>query len=314
MRRNADIDILLATYNSLPYLRDQLDSLLKQNAQGILFRILIRDDLSTDGTGELLQEYAEKFPDKITLLDSQNKRLGFVGNFEYLLSYSQAPYAMLCDHDDVWLPEKVSGEFKAMKEAEQQTPGMPILVYTDLCTVDSSLNLINESKFQVCGQRHWVHSPASVVLCNCLSGCTMMLNRKLIDLSLPFPQGLGMHDSYIHMVAAAYESRFVFLPGKYILWRQSERNTTAKGSSFLAHKISLLRNLRKESAVFCSLLAAAVFLSGKADLPVSNKPILKNLGNLEKYPLWKRCFLIWKFGHRELSVRTLLFRMLMLLH
>ena len=313
MDQKVDIDILLATYNSAPYIREQLDSLLKQSSQDFYFRIMIRDDLSSDNTVDILNEYAEKYPKKITVLDSFNKRLGFVCNFEYLLSCSQASYAMFCDHDDVWLPDKVTDEFNAMKRMEQQYPDTPVLVYTDLCTVDNQLNLLNTSKFNACKQRHWVHSLTSVILCNCLSGCTMMMNRKLIQCSLPFPSGLKMHDSYINMVAAAYNACFVFLPGKYILWRQSEKNATAKSSSFLVHKVSLLRNLSKERAVFCSLLAAARYLAAKEDIPIANRQILELLGNLEKSNLFKRCFMIWKYGHKDLSANTLLFRMLMLL-
>ena len=46
------IDILLATYNSEAYLREQLDSLFEQTEQ--CWRLLIQDDGSTDETKKII--------------------------------------------------------------------------------------------------------------------------------------------------------------------------------------------------------------------------------------------------------------------
>ena len=53
------IDILLATYNGEKYVRSQLDSILNQTEKN--FRILIRDDGSTDNTIQILREYESKY-------------------------------------------------------------------------------------------------------------------------------------------------------------------------------------------------------------------------------------------------------------
>ena len=66
------VEVLLATYNSEKYLQEQLDSLLKQTWRD--FRILIRDDGSTDATPELLKAAASAHPEKIVLLDSLGRR------------------------------------------------------------------------------------------------------------------------------------------------------------------------------------------------------------------------------------------------
>ena len=57
------IDILLATYNGEQFLAQQLDSLLAQTIRN--FRILVRDDGSTDSTKKILKEYQNKFPEVI---------------------------------------------------------------------------------------------------------------------------------------------------------------------------------------------------------------------------------------------------------
>ena len=58
------VDVLVATYNGEKYLREQLDSIIKQTYKNI--RILISDDCSKDRTQEILQEY-EKKDDRIKI-------------------------------------------------------------------------------------------------------------------------------------------------------------------------------------------------------------------------------------------------------
>ena len=56
--------ISCATYNHAPFIRQCLDHLLAQKTN-FPFEIVIHDDASTDGTKEILEEYALKYPDSI---------------------------------------------------------------------------------------------------------------------------------------------------------------------------------------------------------------------------------------------------------
>ena len=76
------VDILLATYNGEKYLKEQLDSILSQTYSE--FRLLISDDASTDNTKKILEEYTEK--DKRIIVFCQQKNLGVIKNFEFLLN------------------------------------------------------------------------------------------------------------------------------------------------------------------------------------------------------------------------------------
>ena len=80
-----EIDILMATYNGERYLREQIDSILNQTYSK--FRLLISDDCSQDKTREILKEYEEK--DKRITVFYQEKNLGYVKNFEFLLRKSR---------------------------------------------------------------------------------------------------------------------------------------------------------------------------------------------------------------------------------
>ena len=55
--------VLLSAYNGEKYIAEQLDSVLAQ--EGMDVRIQIRDDGSTDGTLQILEQYRSRFPDRI---------------------------------------------------------------------------------------------------------------------------------------------------------------------------------------------------------------------------------------------------------
>ena len=54
------ISVLLATFNGEKFLKEQIDSLLEQTYKD--FKIIIRDDGSTDSTNEIIESYAVKYP------------------------------------------------------------------------------------------------------------------------------------------------------------------------------------------------------------------------------------------------------------
>ena len=90
------IDVLMATYNGEKYLKEQIDSILNQTYQNI--QLIISDDCSTDGTREILRQYEKD--DRVKVF-YQEKNLGYVRNFEFLLEKVKNDLYMLSDQDDV---------------------------------------------------------------------------------------------------------------------------------------------------------------------------------------------------------------------
>ena len=93
------IDIILATYNThIPYLKEQIDSILNQTYQNI--HLIISDDNSPNKEiQEILKQY-EKQDKRITIyLQEENK--GYIKNFEFLLKKSESNYIMIEDHNDI---------------------------------------------------------------------------------------------------------------------------------------------------------------------------------------------------------------------
>jgi glycosyltransferase involved in cell wall biosynthesis len=77
------ISVAMCTYNGSRFVRKQLASIDAQS--GMPDELVICDDRSTDGTGEILEEFAERarFPVGI-IVNSEN--LGSTKNFERAIS------------------------------------------------------------------------------------------------------------------------------------------------------------------------------------------------------------------------------------
>lgn len=66
------VTVYCLAYNHINYIRQCLDSILMQKTS-FNFEILIHDDVSTDGTIEIIKEYEKKYPDIIKpLFESEN--------------------------------------------------------------------------------------------------------------------------------------------------------------------------------------------------------------------------------------------------
>jgi glycosyltransferase involved in cell wall biosynthesis len=221
------IDILLATYNGEKYLNQQIDSILAQTCKD--WRLLIRDDLSTDNTIDIIKNYTSKYPDKTRLIEDNKGHLGLVRNFGALLEATQSEYIMFCDQDDVWLPNKIELIINVMKAAQKRDPDSPILVHSDLRVVDENLNIIADSFWKLIGiDPQTANSLDKLIIRNAVTGCAMMINRRAKEVSTPLPAEVKIHDWWIAMnVAKAGQILFVPVPSS--LYRQHGGNVISAG-------------------------------------------------------------------------------------
>lgn len=97
------VSISCVTYNHAPYIRECLDGFMMQQTN-FPFEVLIHDDASTDGTTEIIQEYAEKYPDIIKpLYEEENQWVkGRRGSAVFNFPRAQGKYIALCEGDDYW--------------------------------------------------------------------------------------------------------------------------------------------------------------------------------------------------------------------
>lgn len=251
------IDILISTYNGEKYLSQLLDSLLNQVYQN--FKILIRDDGSYDNTLNIISFYAKSNPQQISYLDLDSINIGVLKSFERLLTLSTSNYIMFCDQDDVWLPDKIGKTLNLMQESEAKYVDKPILIHTDLTVVDQKLNIIHES--------FWKYSRISPELltnfnylgvCNAVTGCTSMINKKAKEICLPFSEYALMHDSWLALNIAK-NGNIALINEPTILYRQHDKNqigaqSTQSTSEYILKKTAQLFQVIKKNRLQIKLL------------------------------------------------------------
>lgn len=108
--------VCVITYNQEKYIAQTLDSILNQNCR-YTYEIIVGDDCSTDGTKEIIDEYASKYPAIIRPIYNE-KNLGLIKNYFNVINHCKGKYIMQCAGDDWWLPGKVANQIEFMKTHE----------------------------------------------------------------------------------------------------------------------------------------------------------------------------------------------------
>lgn len=240
---NFNIDILLATYNGGRYISDQIDSLLSQTNKS--WRLLVHDDGSIDRTIDILKKYQSEHPEKIVLLDDNVRCGGAKNNFLHLLMHSSAPYVMFCDQDDIWHKDKVDITYRRMLEEENKHPNRPVLVHTDLSVVDEELNVISDSMFKYQRLQSDVVSLDQILFQNNVTGCTMMVNRRAISVSLPMPSEAIMHDWWMACKVMQQSGIISLISCALIQYRQHGYNEVGSKKVDFRHYFSQLLSFNK---------------------------------------------------------------------
>jgi glycosyltransferase involved in cell wall biosynthesis len=193
----------MATYNGERFVAEQIDSLLNQTVQD--FTLFIRDDCSTDGTFDIISEYAAKHPNRILVSRNEKNSGSPKYNFIRMMIEYKDDYLMLCDQDDVWLPDKIEKSLNKIRlmESEYGT-GIPIVVHSDLQVVDESLNVISYSFMRDMVANYSKTALNNLVVQNTLTGCAAIYNRALADMITFEPDYMIMHDWWLILAACAF--------------------------------------------------------------------------------------------------------------
>lgn len=225
MVSNCQIDVLIPTHNGAGYLAEQLESIFQQDIGD--WRLIIRDDASSDNTLQVIERFRALDPTRITVLGGPGRRLGVAKSYEYLLRNSSSPYVAFCDQDDVWFPEKLRLLRARIQRLEEELgTAMPILVHSDLTVVNEHMETVSNSfwRHQKLDPRK-MQSLARLLVQNCVTGCATMINRSLVDFALPIPEDAIMHDWWFALHAVS-GGRIEALNQRTVKYRQHATNDT----------------------------------------------------------------------------------------
>lgn len=301
---NHAAQILLATYNGAEYLPEQIASIQAQTHHH--WRLLVRDDGSTDATVSIVRKFAAA-DRRIELLDDGRGNLGVVGNFAALADAAlkqPARYVAFCDQDDVWQPQKLAWQLERMAAAEREAgENTPIAVHSDLAVVDRQLRPVHPSFLRYQGLWHESEHPLrTLVVQNFVTGCTLLVNRPLLELAVPLPSQALVHDWWLALVAAS-AGRLEFLPQATVLYRQHGGNTIGARRWFAPRVWPKLKQLatRGQSLRESIEQTAALHARLREHPPRPAQPLLERYGAIchHEHNLLRRAWNVNRLGIRR---------------
>ena len=242
-------EILMPTYNGARFVREQIDSLLSQTDGR--WHLTVSDDGSTDGTPDILDEYASRYPEKVRRIVSGQRFGNARDHFYWLMRQCDADYLMTCDQDDVWQPDKVRLTLEALLAAEKECGReTPVLVFTDSAPVDERLNPISPSLMAMQRQNPKLTDYRNLLFQNIVTGGTMGLNRALKALATDCGEldRTIMHDWWVALVAARFGKR-IYVDQATTLYRQHGDNSVGaqdvRSLRYMIRKVTHLAAFQK---------------------------------------------------------------------
>lgn len=229
------VQVLMAVYNGAAYLRQQIDSIMRQ--QGVNVSLLIRDDGSSDGTIEILREYETQFQN-ISVYTGERK--GAAGSFFDLILHVGfgSRYYAFADQDDVWLADKL---LRAVSMLEKETYDVPLLYAGKVICASEDLNRLHAFPYQYSREPSF----GNALLENICMGCTEVFNECLLAIvkgHIP-PDGV-MHDWWMYLTAS-YFGIVVYDKKAFLLYRQHGNNEVGMKEHWFGRWVSRLRRIRR---------------------------------------------------------------------
>ena len=202
--------VCIATFNGEKYIIQQLISILSQLAEDD--EVIISDDSSTDATLTLIR----KLNDPRVRIFANNKFHSPIYNFEFCLTKTTGDIIFFSDQDDIWLPEKVRDIMKVFKKDPDVT-----LVASNARIIDFEGEMISGSFYHP-GFRFTSRVLENVIK-NRFLGCSIAMRRSMLQIVIPFPSRIPMHDSWLGIMNQLF-GKVHFINTPLIAFRQHEVN------------------------------------------------------------------------------------------
>lgn len=218
IKKLPSVAVLLAAYNGVNYLKDQVDSILNQNFCDITVYISI--DRSSDGT-EILARKIASSDHRVKLLPYEGYFGGAAANFFRLIcdvDISNFDYVAFSDQDDIWYPFKINMAIELIANTSSDCYSSNVNAFWS----SGKEILINKAQKQ-CQYDYFFEAAGP--------GCTYVLKRAVVenvkDLIIDHSSEISkvnLHDWFIYAFARSRGYHWVLDPRPSMAYRQHTAN------------------------------------------------------------------------------------------
>lgn len=162
-------------YNQAKYIREALDGFVMQKTN-FPFVAFVHDDASTDGTDEIIREYAEKYPNIIKPIFETENQYSKPGKpirriMQQAIDATGAKYVAYCEGDDYWIDP-----LKLQKQVEflEKNPD-----YSLVCC-NANFWIQDEERLRVCQYyKSGTFGIDHLIIRNLIETCSVVIRRNL---------------------------------------------------------------------------------------------------------------------------------------
>ena len=291
-KAEACVSILMATYNGADFIREQLDSILRQSHRNWVLHV--SDDGSTDATLDIVREYAGRLPDGQVLL-YEGPRDGFAQNFLSLLRRPEvkADFYAFCDQDDIWLEDRLTRALSQM--APVLVADVGVLYCSRTCLVDEVGNAIGFSPL-------FLNRPdfRNALVQSVAGANTMVFSNAVRDLLARVPQGADVisHDWLAYILTSGSGGAVIYDQEPSIYYRQHGDNLMGANATLRGRLERLFKMLRGEFRAWNSsnLRILADFVD---DLTTQNRRVLELFSRARDAGFFSRVIFLRRSGVRR---------------
>jgi glycosyltransferase involved in cell wall biosynthesis len=217
------VSVICLCYNHRPYFNVAIESVLTQTYSHL--QVIIVDDASTDGSKEMLEEFAKRHPRIQTLLLSSNQ--GNCKAFNQGLKLATGDFVIDFSTDDVMMPDRIE---KQVDFFSKQTDRVGV-VFTDAVYINENGIPLRDHYGYLLNKKLIEHVPSGDVFRDVLTtyfipSPTMMVRKKVMDQLRGYDEMLAYED-FDFWVRASRDFLFVFLNEKTTKVRKSATSMSA---------------------------------------------------------------------------------------
>ena len=140
------ISVVMAAFNAEKYLREAMDSILAQTYGDL--ELIVLDDKSTDGSLQILKEYAAADPRVVVLENEQN--MGLTKSLNKGLAVAKGEYIARMDADDISVPDRFAKQVAFLDSHPDYSFVSCIGRYIDEEGREEQLRLFPETHEEIC--------------------------------------------------------------------------------------------------------------------------------------------------------------------
>jgi len=279
------VSIILGYYNGNKYLKEQIQSILRQSHQNV--DVFISDDDSSImpdiSSLNLTIEEAKRIH-----ITTQTNNLGFCKNFLITLAKVDKPsdYFAFSDQDDIWHPNKIENALKLLSQYPDDKPAL-------YC---SRTNISDETGRAILGMSPLFKKPPSfsnALVQSIAGGNTMVFNKAARDIIVQSTTSTQVvsHDWWCYQIISGAGGVVLYDTKPSLNYRQHQENLVGSNDSWFA-RFTRVRYLWEGKLRIWNDINLSALVKNRDQLTLDNQHLLDLFITMRQSSLCKRLYLM----------------------